>query len=78
MVGLRTTTYSFGLPELGLSTDQKWGNLVPVLFPGTHILSHRGMNVASWNFHERDVQVSEVGSYLVDGDPLIDKLGIGT
>jgi len=67
----RTTTYSFDLPELGLFTDQKWGNLVPVLFPGTHILRHRGMNVASWNLHEREVEVSEVGSYLVDGDPLI-------
>lgn len=67
----RTTTQAYDLPTAGLFTDQKWGNLVPALFPGTHISRHRGMNVASWNLHERKVHASPDGSLLVDDDPLV-------
>jgi hypothetical protein len=67
----RTTTQSYDMPEAGLFTDQKWGNLVPALFPGTHISRHRGMNVASWNLHERTVHTSCDGTFMVDDDPLV-------
>jgi hypothetical protein len=67
----RTTQHSFENPDFGLFTDQKWGNLVPVLFSETHILRHRGMNVASWNLHERNLCISNHGNYLVDADPLL-------
>jgi hypothetical protein len=68
---LRTTFQAFDMPTSGLFTDQKWGNLVPVLFPDAHILRHRGMNVASWNLHERRVHVSPEGEFMVDNDPLV-------
>lgn len=58
-------------PALGLFTDQKWGNLVPVLFPASGVLRHPGMNVASWNLHERCLTVSPDGEYMVNGYPLI-------
>ena len=67
----RTTNHAFDDRESGLFTDQKWGNLVPILFPGTRILRHKGMNVASWNLHERKIQVSADGEYLIENDPLI-------
>ena len=67
----RTTMQAYDLPSVGLFTDQKWGNLVPVLFPNTHISRHRGMNVASWNLHERKVHASSEGTLMVDDDPLV-------
>src|SRR5262249_31758808 len=36
----------------GLFTDQKWVDLVPVLFPSTAILRNATYNVAVWNMHE--------------------------
>ena len=67
----RTTWQSYDMPTDGLFTDQKWGNLVPVLFRGTLISRHHGMNVASWNLHERKIHVSSDGEFLVDDEPLV-------
>lgn len=67
----RTTQYAFDDASRGLFTDQKWGNLIPVFFPSTCILRHRGCNVASWNIQEREIYFSETGDYMVGGDELI-------
>lgn len=37
----------------GIFVDQKWIDLVPLLFEGIFILKHRGYNIAWWNFSER-------------------------
>jgi hypothetical protein len=41
----------------GLFTDQKWINLIPVFFNREDICisRHKGLNVAPWNFHEREI-----------------------
>ena len=67
----RTVENCFENSEAGLFTDQKWGNLIPVLFPETRILRERGLNVASWNLHERNIRISDQGDFFVDSDPLV-------
>ena len=54
----------------GLFVDQLWVNLAPLYFKGAKISSDPGLNMAYWNFHER--QLSQVGgSYVVnDSSPL--------
>ena len=50
----------------GLFVDQLWVNLAPLYFTGVKISSDPGLNMAYWNFHER--QLSQVeGSYVVNG-----------
>jgi len=67
----RTTNHAFDDRESGLFTDQKWGNLVPAIFPGSRILRHKGLNVASWNLHERTLRISNEGQYMIDDEPLV-------
>lgn len=45
----------FNDPIKGLFVDQKWINLVPGMFNGVYISKHLGLNVAYWNFHEREI-----------------------
>jgi hypothetical protein len=52
----------------GLFTDQKWIDLVPGLFPATHILRDQAYNIAFWNLHERSI-AADSGRYLVNGRP---------
>ncbi|HRF07573.1 MAG TPA: hypothetical protein PL193_02860 [Xanthobacteraceae bacterium] len=54
----------------GLFTDQKWCDHAPVFFPNTHILRHRGYNVASWNLSQRPVSFGQDGSVLAGGEPI--------
>jgi hypothetical protein len=39
----------------GLFTDQKWFNLVPLMFDGVEIVKDGGYNVASWNIAHRPI-----------------------
>ena len=55
----------------GLFVDQRWGDLVPSFFPNFSILRHAGVNVASWNLHQRHLSVDDRGDYWVNGDPLV-------
>lgn len=50
-----------------LFTDQKWMDFVPSLFPSDTIccLRNLGMNMAPWNFHERQILITTDGSYSV-------------
>lgn len=52
----------------GLFVDQKWIDLVPGLFNGVEILTHRGYNTAYWNLHGRRVTASDPWAF--NGDPL--------
>jgi len=64
--------YDFCIEDFsrGLFVDQKWIDLVPVLFDNVLIWKHKGANVASWNISQRRI-ICEEESYLVDGVPLL-------
>lgn len=66
----RLEEWSLDQPAAGLFTDQKWMNLIPAMFDGARVLRDPGMNVASWNLHERPLALDAAGRYLVDGSPL--------
>ena len=53
----------------GIFTDQKWGDLVPAMFDGVHILKSPAYNVSTWNLTHRTV-TREKGKYFVNGRPL--------
>jgi hypothetical protein len=56
----------------GLFDDQKYLDLMPVLFPDVGILHHKGCNVAGWNSLTIDRSMSPEGTMLLDGHwPLI-------
>ncbi len=67
----RTTEHSYDDAAAGLFTDQKWGNLIPALFPEVAIVRHKGFNVASWNLQERELGVSSDGEYMFGEERLI-------
>lgn len=54
----------------GLFTDQRWGDLVPAMFEGVHVLKDPGYNVSTWNLSNRFVTKNEDGKYLVNNVPL--------
>lgn len=66
----RTTAFSTEDTRQGLFTDQKWLNLATVMFPEIEVLANSGYNVASWNLHERQIEVCPRGLYTHLGDPL--------
>lgn len=53
----------------GLYTDQRWCDLVPVLFDRLHIHRDPGCNVARWNLSQRHLY-KEKGTYYVDNTTL--------
>jgi hypothetical protein len=53
-------------PERALFVDQVHLNLLPVYFPGTGIIQHRGCNIAGWNFFECQRKLNEHGELLVN------------
>lgn len=55
----------------GLFVDQRWGDLVPSFFPNCVISRHAGINVATWNIHQRNLSIDSRGDYRVNGDPLV-------
>jgi hypothetical protein len=55
-------------PQENLFTDQRWIDLVPSYFP-IHVLRHPGYNVAYWNLHERNLEISS-DQVKVNGLPL--------
>ena len=67
---VRLWDYCLNRPDLGLFTDQRWIDHVPVFFERVHVLRHLGCNVASWNLGERDLSQRD-GTVFVGDDPLI-------
>jgi hypothetical protein len=45
-------------PEEGFFHDQKWMDLVPLIFPDVGIVTDPGYNVAYWNLQERRVKLA--------------------
>ncbi len=63
-------TFQSGYDDVcnGLFVDQLWINLVPILFKGVVILNDKGMNMAPWNLHEREIS-------LIDNNKVLLKTG---
>ena len=53
----------------GIFTDQKWGDLVPALFDGVHIIKSPAYNVSTWNLSHRKI-TKKNGRFFVNGEPL--------
>lgn len=55
----------------GLFDDQKYLDLVPVLFDDVEILKHKGCNLAGWNYQNYSVSRNAENHLLLNGDPLV-------
>jgi hypothetical protein len=66
----RTLRFGRNDPDNGMCGDQKWLDLVPVLFENVKICRHSGFNVAYWNLDERRL-VSVDGTYMCENDTLV-------
>ena len=53
-------------PELGIFVDQKYLDILPVEYPDTEILQHRGCNIACWNMNSNK-------RVMINGKLLINK-----
>jgi hypothetical protein len=64
----RLSQYCFFDNDKGMATDQKWINMLPSFFSNKDLLIsfHKGMNVAPWNFHERQITLQENGLYVTE------------
>ncbi|MCC7006912.1 MAG: hypothetical protein IT497_09760 [Ottowia sp.] len=58
-------------PRNGTCGDQRWLDLVPVLFPKCAIFRHPGANVAYWNLHERPLLLNKENIYETGEYPLL-------
>ncbi len=54
----------------GLYTDQRWCDLIPVVFDRMYIYRDPGANVARWNLSQRNLYMNGEGRYMVDGTTL--------
>lgn len=55
----------------GLFDDQKYLDLIPVLFDHIEIIKHRGCNFAGWNEEDAIVQKTEQNELFINNAPLI-------
>lgn len=57
--------YNYYEPSIGLGVDQKFIDLVPILFEKSKVNKDLGLNLAFWNLHERDL-VKKENIYFVN------------
>lgn len=56
----------------GYFVDQLWMNLAPIYFEkNTKVLFHKGLNVAFWNLHERNIFKDYQSQFYIESFPLI-------
>lgn len=68
----KTKKFCFTDFEKGMFVDQIWLNFVPLYFKNVLISNHKGLNVAYWNFHERNLSLTSYNSWKVNNEvPLI-------
>ena len=65
-----TAKHARNAPDEGMCGDQRWLDLVPVLFPGAAICREPGANVAYWNLHERPLK-HDGDSFRIGAWPLL-------
>lgn len=66
----RLKAFCYDDVPMGLFTDQRWCDHVPVFFDDVKILKDPGCNVASWNIGRRRVAIGHDGQIRVNGAPL--------
>ena len=57
-------------PASGRFVDQKWIDLVPGLWPSTHLLRDPTYNIAYWNLHDRHLERDGEGRFTLAGRPV--------
>jgi glycosyltransferase involved in cell wall biosynthesis/SAM-dependent methyltransferase len=58
-------------PPSGRFVDQKWIDLVPGIWPQTHLLRDPAYNIAYWNLHARTLEINgDAGQPRIDGAPV--------
>lgn len=62
--------YNYYEPSIGLGVDQKFIDLVPILFEKSLVLKDLGMNLAFWNIHERNIVKKEDDYFVNENTPL--------
>ena len=62
--------YNYYEPSIGLAVDQKFIDLVPILFEKSLVLKDLGMNLAFWNIHERNVIKKDDNYFVNENIPL--------
>ena len=67
----RLSVNCFAQAHKGVYVDQLLMNFVPIFFEGVVISRNKGLNVAPWNIHERQLTVSDDSYVLKGGEPLI-------
>jgi lipopolysaccharide biosynthesis glycosyltransferase len=67
----RVLQFGYENHDLGLTADQMWMNLAPLLFRGVGILENPGYNFAYWNVHERVLSEDGEMVFVNDKDPLV-------
>lgn len=63
----RLYDYCYADYEIGLFTDQKWGDLIPSFFEDYYIIRDPGYDVASWNLDCRQISVDANGQLMING-----------
>lgn len=69
----RERVLNFGIEnhDLGLTADQMWMSLAPLLFQNIGIIRNPGYNFAYWNVHERSLKYEGEKIFVNDEFPLV-------
>lgn len=62
----RVLQFGYENHDLGLTADQMWMSLAPLLFDNVAIIQHPGYNYAYWNIHERELSFDK-GKPIING-----------
>jgi hypothetical protein len=67
----RAARLGYNEPTLGMCGDQRWLDLVPLIFDAVNVVKREGVNVGYWNIVERPLFLSHDGSILAGNDLLV-------
>lgn len=51
--------------------DQRYLDSWPSIYPGLHVIMHKGANLAPWNLDSHPLEIGKNGTVMVGDDPLI-------
>ena len=61
----------YNKPQEGIFVDQLPMNFAPIFFKGVKVSENRGLNMAPWNLHERNLTLSGGKYFVNDATPLV-------
>lgn len=67
----RVLQFGYENHDLGLTADQMWMSLAPLLFDNVAIIQHPGYNFAYWNIHERELSFDKDKATINGRYPLV-------